>query len=256
MSENYIYAGVEQDYYDHAVYVYDENGNKVNSAVSGLYALEHIFQSAGGVYVYGYNGSESTLRKYDKSGQDLVKQWETPANGSNAWTFAKNGDPIISAYFSGASHLKRFDKTDGSEVWYTSYSTDYDGEGITRLGNGNIAVCFNDTTDSNNHVIREYDVASGEVVGEISHVDSIHPRAITRDANDNYVVADDSSDLRKYDRLSGDVIWKSNTVQANGVLWDGANYYVYKEQNVDDGQIQSFDDAGKKLWEKSYSTAI
>jgi hypothetical protein len=253
MSDNYIYVGYEtDDYYSYSVVVYDKDGNELNEAVSGIYTIDWITQSASSVYVYGYDGSDSVLRKYDKSGTDLNFQWDIVSNSSEDWTFAKNEDPIVNANHAGTSYIRRYDKTDGSQVWSTSYSSDYTGRGITVLSTGNIAIGIEDTANEN-HLIQEYDATSGEKVNEIPSQANTYPRAISRDLDDNYVVGSGSS-LTKYDSQSGDVIWQLSLSigDSSGVHWDGDNYYVHKQDGTYTGEIEKVDNSGSSLWNKEY----
>lgn len=255
MSDSYIYAGHEtDDYYSCSVAVYDKDGNELNEAVSGIYSINWITQSASSVYVYGYDGSEDILRKYDKNGTDLNFQWSAATNSSPDWAFAKNEDPIVNANYGGASYIRRYDKTDGSQVWSTSYSSDYRGHGITVLSTGNVAIGIEDT-ENGNHLIQEYDATSGQKVNEIPSQPNKYPRSISRDLDDNYVVGYNSS-LTKHDSQSGDVIWQLSLSldQVSSVHWDGDNYYIFRDANVYAGEIEKVDNTGNSLWHKDYES--
>lgn len=247
MSDNYIYLSTRNDFYDYSLAVYNEDGVEQREAINVESSIE-ANQTPNSVYTrYG-----STLQKYDKSGDSLNSQWSTEdANVNGYMSFAENEDPILSAYF---GPIVRYDKTDGSEVWNVSFPQDYKSNDITRLSNGNVAIALADE-DTSDHLIREYDITSGAVANEISHKSDQQPvTGVARDLNDNYVVSSNSSNVTKYDRQSGDVIWQASVSfnDVDRIYWDGESYYVYKLSNVNEGQIEKLSNTGSSEWSKTF----
>jgi len=253
MSDNYIYTSHDEDFYSTDLRVYDEDGKHLSTPLNED-NINDILQTPDSVYTIGYDGSITALIKLSKDGTGLTEEWRVETNGADTWTFAENRDPIIGAYYSNASYIKRFDKTDGSEVWYSSFSSDYYLQGITRLESGNILVVLEDQ-DNDNHVIREYDADSGAVENEIPHVSEYHPQGVSRDGEDNYVVVDRLADMRKYDREDGSVIWKTDvdTFYSHRLYWDGENYYGSDDSS---DNIYAVSNTGELLWSNSYSVDV